>query len=112
MSLSKEIIQCADLKHYNFDQMNRIYSPEGVCPTIMTVTGGGRQVKIKDGDRIRYITPKECFRLMGFDDKDVDILIENNFSKTQLYKMAGNSIVVNVLESIFKELINQEYLDK
>lgn len=54
--------------------------------------------------RIRKLTPKECFRLMGFDDKDVDILIENKISKTQLYKMAGNSIVVNVLEAIFDSL--------
>lgn len=57
--------------------------------------------------RIRKLTPKECFRLMGFEDKDVDILVENNISNTQLYKMAGNSIVVDVLEEIFVELLNQ-----
>ena len=57
--------------------------------------------------RIRKLTPKECFRLMGFDDKDVDILIENKISNTQIYKMAGNSIVVDVLEEIFVELLNQ-----
>jgi DNA (cytosine-5)-methyltransferase 1 len=54
--------------------------------------------------RIRKLTPKECFRLMGFDDKDVDVLVENKISNTQLYKMAGNSIVVNVLEHLFSEL--------
>lgn len=57
-----------------------------------------------DRFRIRKLTPKECFRLMGFEDKDVDILIDNNISNTQLYKMAGNSIVVNVLEAIFKQM--------
>ena len=57
--------------------------------------------------RIRKLTPKECFRLMGFDDRDVDVLIENKISNTQLYKMAGNSIVVDVLEEIFVELLNQ-----
>ncbi len=57
--------------------------------------------------RIRKLTPKECFRLMGFDDEDIDILIENKISNTQLYKMAGNSIVVDVLEEIFVELLNQ-----
>lgn len=59
--------------------------------------------------RIRKLTPKECFRLMGFDDKDVDILTENKISNTQLYKMAGNSIVVDVLEEIFVELLNKYY---
>lgn len=53
---------------------------------------------------IRKLTPKECFRLMGFDDNDVDILVENEISNTQLYKQAGNSIVVNVLEAIFENL--------
>lgn len=59
--------------------------------------------------RIRKLTPKECFRLMGFDDRDVDILIENKISNTQLYKMAGNSIVVDVLEEIYVELLNKYY---
>lgn len=44
---------------------------------------------------------------MGFDDSDVDILLDNGISNTQLYKMAGNSIVVDVLEEIFVELLNQ-----
>ena len=57
-----------------------------------------------DGLRIRKLTPKECFRLMAFEDKDIDCLIENKISNTQLYKMAGNSIVVDVLKYIFKEL--------
>lgn len=57
-----------------------------------------------DGLRIRKLTPKECFRLMAFEDKDIDCLIDNKISNTQLYKMAGNSIVVDVLKYIFKEL--------
>lgn len=56
--------------------------------------------------RIRKLTPKECFRLMGFNDEDVDILIENGISNAQIYKMAGNSIVVDVLEEIYCELFN------
>ena len=59
------------------------------------------------GLRIRKLTPKECFRLMGFDDNDCDVLVSNGISNTQLYKMAGNSIVVDVLEEIFVELLNQ-----
>lgn len=54
--------------------------------------------------RIRKLTPIECWRLMGFDDEDFDKAQKVN-SDTQLYKQAGNSIVVNVLEAIFKELL-------
>ena len=53
--------------------------------------------------RIRKLTPKEYWRLMGFDDEDFNNAEKVN-SNTQLYKQAGNSIVVNVLESIFREL--------
>lgn len=53
--------------------------------------------------RIRKLTPKECWRLMGFDDEDFEKAAKVN-SNTQLYKQAGNSIVVNVLEAIFKNM--------
>lgn len=55
--------------------------------------------------KIRKLTPKECWRLMGFDDSDVDKCIAANISNTQLYKQAGNSIVVDVLEHIFRSLL-------
>lgn len=58
--------------------------------------------------RIRKLTPKECWRLMGFDDEDFEKAAKVN-SNTQLYKQAGNSIVVNVLEAIFKNLL-KDYL--
>lgn len=54
--------------------------------------------------RIRKLTPKECWRLMGFDDKDYEKASKVN-SNTQLYKQAGNSIVVNVLEAILYNLL-------
>jgi DNA (cytosine-5)-methyltransferase 1 len=57
--------------------------------------------------RIRKLTPKECFRLMGFDDEDFEKAQKVN-SNTQLYKQAGNSIVVNVLEKIFSNLLGDE----
>ena len=53
--------------------------------------------------RIRKLTPKECFRLMGFDDEDF-YKAEAVNSNTQLYKQAGNSIVVDVLEAVFANL--------
>lgn len=51
--------------------------------------------------RIRKLTPRECWRLMGFTDEDFNKAQSVN-SNTQLYKQAGNSIVVNCLESIFR----------
>lgn len=57
-----------------------------------------------DKDKYRKLTPREYFRLMGFTDEDYELLANNGISKTQLYKMAGNSIVVNVLEALFKQL--------
>lgn len=54
--------------------------------------------------KIRRLTAKECFRLMGFLDEDFEKAAKV-CSNTQLYKQAGNSIVVNVLEEIFKELL-------
>lgn len=54
--------------------------------------------------RIRKLTPKECWRLMGFDDSDFEKASKVN-SNSQLYKQAGNSIVVNVLEGILRNLL-------
>lgn len=54
--------------------------------------------------RIRKLTERECFRLMGVDDKDIDTIQQSGVSKTQQYKMAGNSIVVDVLYHIFRKM--------
>ena len=54
--------------------------------------------------RIRKLTPKECWRLMGFEDDDFEKAAAEN-SNTQLYKQAGNSIVVDVLYYIFRNMI-------
>ena len=60
--------------------------------------------KCVEVNRIRKLTPKECWRLMGFDDEDFEKASKVN-SNTQLYKQAGNSIVVNVLEAILEKLL-------
>lgn len=57
--------------------------------------------------RIRKLTPKECWRLMGCSDEDFDKAQSVN-SNSQLYKQAGNAIVVDVLEAIFKSLFLTE----
>lgn len=61
--------------------------------------------------RIRKLTPKECFRLMGFDDRDVDVLVSNGISDSQLYKMAGNSIVVDVLVALLRNVLRCDGCD-
>lgn len=72
----------------------------GVCKTLPTSDSQG----VLDGSRIRKLTPKECYRLMGFDDASFE-RASKVISRTQLYKTAGNSIVVPVLEAILKELL-------
>lgn len=65
------------------------------------------QMAVVNGYRIRKLTPLECWRLMGFDDADYAKAAQVN-SNTQLYKQAGNSIVVNVLEGILKNLLERD----
>lgn len=87
-----------------FEQSRRAYYTDALCPTIHTQQGGGRNIKIIEKERIRKLTPKECFRLMDFDDDDYEKCALVN-SDCQLYKQAGNSIVVAVLEAIFKQIL-------
>ena len=54
--------------------------------------------------RIRKLTPRECFRLMGVDDKDIDTMQAAGISQGGQYKLAGNSIVVDVLFHIFRKM--------
>ena len=69
---------------------------------------------VEGKSNFRYLTPRECFLLLGFDEEDFQILIDNNFycgkkiklfNNSTLYKLAGNSIVVDVLEAIFSQMI-------
>lgn len=69
-----------------------------------TLRANANDTGIVDGIRIRKLTPKECFRLMGFSDKDFDAAQDAGVSNSQLYKQAGNSIVVDVLYYIYVEL--------
>lgn len=103
-----------NLNHYGNDQMNRVYSTDGVSPTLTVVSGGGREQKIAITDstekttpryRIRKLTPLECFRLQGFPDEYHAKLTAANVSNSQLYKMAGNAVTVNVIEAIGRSLL-------
>ena len=115
-------------------QTGRVYSADGCSPTLNTMQGGDRQPKIIVDDtqgfdgvrtyenysptlrsernglkticnyRIRKLTPRECFGLMGLHDDEIDKIQATGISNSQQYKLAGNSIVVDVLEAIFKQL--------
>lgn len=54
--------------------------------------------------RIRKLTPRECFRLMGVEDKDIDKIQASGLSNSAQYKLAGNSIVVDVLYHLFRKM--------
>lgn len=117
----------------NFNQCGVVYKTDGIAPTIRAYQGGGLEPKIiqrghgynqggehdiaptltsnsyhennhlSDGYRIRKLTPRECWRLQGFPDWAFDKAQKVN-SNSQLYKQAGNSVTVNVIEAIAMEL--------
>jgi site-specific DNA-cytosine methylase len=81
-------------------QHNRVYDINGIMTTLDTDSGRKNILE----SRIRKLTPIECFRLMDFPDSLVDNARKVGVSDSQLYKQAGNSIVVAVLEKIIKNL--------
>lgn len=95
-------------------QGNRVYDSDsiGMALTASPLGNAGGYsylYMVKEGDgveniRIRKLTPTECYKLMGFDAEDCQKCSESGISNSQLYKQAGNSIVVNVLEAIFSKL--------
>ena len=152
-------VKVGDLNYYPYETLNRVYSKEGISPTLTTMQGGNRQPKIAEpiayvkeatkkgyaeiyeddsvktrrdrvgkgfaqtlttscnqavvepeakSFRVRKLTPRECYRLMGFTDEQFD-KSQAFSSDSQLYKQAGNSIVVDVLYYIFEKLfMNKE----
>lgn len=86
-------------------QCGAVYSDDGNSPTLTAGTHGDANSKVCTEYRIRKLTPKECWRLMDFSDEDYHKAEKVN-SNTQLYKQAGNSIVVNVLVAILGQLFS------
>lgn len=84
-------------------EASRIVDNNYSAPTIKENHGTINATQTNDL-RIRKLTPKECFRLMGVKDEDYHKIAKNQ-SNSSLYHLAGDSIVVNVLMAIFKELI-------
>ena len=104
-------------------QNARVFDKDGITGAIDTMQGGHREPKILEPTtqtsvfpiddlelteqdyRVRKLTSLECWRLMGFSDDDFNKAKSVGTSNTQLYKQAGNSIVVPVLEGIFRNLL-------
>lgn len=87
----------------------RVVNMGDVSPTICT--GENDLCRVESMYRIRKLTPKECWRLMGFTDEDFEAAAGVN-SNTQLYKQAGNSIVKDVLMGIFSQMVGWKPGDK
>ena len=88
-----------------FDEQNGYIRQDG---TVGTLTTDGSRPKhnnrIIENLRIRKITPKECGRLMGVRDKDIDTMAVNQSNSSQ-YHLYGDSIVVDVLMAIFGQML-------
>lgn len=83
-----------------------------LSPTLTTNKGEGIKILQNNDYRIRKLTPLECWRLMGFRDMDYYAAKSVGISDAQLYKQAGNSIVVTVLEAIFRNLFFKKHIRK
>jgi len=81
------------------DSNKRVYSIDGIAPTITTMQGGHQEPKILRKSKIRKLTPRECLRLQDFPDTFKFVC-----SDSQIYKQAGNSMSVNILEMIFRQI--------
>jgi DNA (cytosine-5)-methyltransferase 1 len=111
-SLDENITQCQTARQYaswngqyiidyNFNRPVRKYKKYSPALKLNSKT----QCAVLQKEKIRRLTPLECFKLMGFKDEQFNKI--KDISDSQLYKLAGNSIVVNVLEAIFKQLFKE-----
>lgn len=107
--------QIIDEKHNQLEKVQTITTKQDRHPNSGNIFFNYNHDKNKS--RYRFLTPRECFLLMGFDEEDYEILIDNNFkvnsrseffSRDVIFKLAGNSIVVNVLEVVFYQIFEIE----
>ena len=87
---------------WHFEQA--VYDSQGITRTVKANGGSGNIPKTIEGLRIRKLTPLECWRLQGFTDEQFYKAKDSGVSNSQLYKQAGNSVTVNVVDAIVKEL--------
>ncbi len=100
---SENIIGTTKPDFRTIGQRDLVYDKNGIMGALVA-TDYKQPKQILCEHRVRKLTPRECFRLMGMRDDDINKIQAAGISNTQQYKMAGNSIVVDVLEAIFKNL--------
>lgn len=115
--LSDILEKDVDKKYYRDEQymQNRLNAKyladrsriRNINQVAQAITSKGTRTGVYSDGKFRLLTPKEYFRLMDFDDIDIDKLIQNKFSDNQLYSLAGNSIIVRILEEIFKNIYGE-----
>lgn len=80
------------------------FKKKGLEGVSRTLRSSKNDAAVVVGRRIRKLTERECFRLMGVEDQDIDTIQDSGVSRSQQYKMAGNSIVVDVLYHLFRKM--------
>lgn len=95
-----------DMKGY--ESTKRVYGINGVSPTITTMGGGTTKLKlIMEDGTIRKIMPRECFRLQGFKEEDIQKLFDGGLSDAQLYKQAGNAVSIPVVKILGERILKR-----
>ena len=129
VAIEKEIIKLFDIPKEvlnDNERQRRVYSPEGISPAVIARSDSAKilqntnskiahqdsYVATKENIDSRYIfrklTPRECFRLQGFDDS---FIFPPKMSDTQLYKQAGNGMSRNILDMIFTQIFKSKNFD-
>lgn len=90
-------------------QRSGVLNENSIAPCL-TVSDYKEPRMVKIGDKVRRLTPKECFRLQGFKDEMVEFGYKLGISDTQLYKMAGNAVSVPVVEWVAQRVLNWDSL--
>lgn len=120
MKLNKEILWVGNVlptKARDNPNQGRAHDLLGACSSLNCKGGRNLEAHIIENERVRKMTPLECFRLMGFTDEDffkVQKALNETFykgrdrSNSQLYKIAGNSIIVPMLEYLFCQMFDDK----
>lgn len=94
------------------DSTRRVYDVNGCSPCLTTCGGGNLEPKVQEQNlRVRKLTEKECFRLMGVKDDDCEKIARNQ-SKSKLYHLAGDSIVTTCLMALFGQMLDTDWETK